>query len=215
MRKPRQLLAACSLWLVAVCVNGTEQDGSTRLEQFLRGLDTYQAEFTQTLLNEDDQELETSHGTVYLERPGKFRWHYTDPYSQYLISDGHTLWVYDEDLEQVTIRDIDASLENTPAAILGGDLDIDKYYRVHELGREADGADWMELVPRADDSQYRSVRLGFRDGQLVRMILFDSLGQMTDMRFSDSRRNPGLDETLFHFEPPDGVDVIDSRHAGQ
>jgi len=214
MKKSSLFLVACSLWLVAVCVNGTVQDGANKLQKFLQGLETYQARFTQTLLGENDEELETSTGTVYLERPGKFRWHYTDPYSQYLISDGHTLWVYDKDLEQVTIRNIDASMENSPASILGGDLDIDKYYEVNQLGREQDGSDWVELVPRNSDSQYKSVRLGFRDGQLSRMMLFDSLGQMTDIRFSDSRRNSELDETLFHFEPPAGVDVIDSRDAG-
>jgi len=195
---------------VTVCAPAAEQDGANELQQFLKGLETIQADFTQSLLADDGELLETSSGRVYIQRPGRFHWHYTDPYSQYLISDGKSLWVYDVDLEQVTVRDVAGSLDDTPAAILGGDVDLDKYYVVSDVADEGD-IDWIELTPRNEESQYQSIRMGFRSDSLDAMILDDSLGQETRIRFRNVRRNDKLDEGLFQFEPPEGVDVIDER----
>jgi outer membrane lipoprotein carrier protein len=210
MRKSWFLLIASSLWLVAILAHAAETNGGNSLDHFLDGLKRYSARFQQELLSDDGEVLDKSSGMVYLEKPGKFNWHYYKPYSQYLISDGHNLWIYDEDLEQVTIKNISQAIENSPASILGGDLDIDKYYTVKDLG-VTDGVDRMELTPRDSDSQYRAVRLGFKGKHLVSMDLFDNLGQETEIRFTDGSRNPQLDEQLFHFRAPAGVDVIDGR----
>lgn len=185
--------------------------GASQLDQFLHGLHTFSARFEQRLLDENDEQLDQAYGVMSLERPGKFYWHYTRPYSQYLISDGHSLWVYDEDLQQVTVKDIGTSLEESPAAILGGDVDVGRYYTETDLGR-VDGVDTLQLTPRSSSSQYQSIRLAFRDGGLQQMTLLDSLGQKTEIRFLDAQRNPSLDPQLFHFTPPAGVDVIDGRH---
>jgi outer membrane lipoprotein carrier protein len=205
-RKSRLSLVAFSLWLAAGIVHAAEGGGAgsaNQLDRFLQGLHTFSARFEQRLLDDNNEELDKSAGMMYLERPGKFYWHYSRPYSQYLISDGHSLWVYDEDLEQVTVKDIGESLEESPAAILGGDVEVERYYIVTDLGL-ADGVDTMQLTPRSGNSQYQSIRLGFREGQLVTMTLLDSLGQKTEIRFLDAKRN---------FQPPQGVDVIDGRHG--
>lgn len=204
------LLVTCHLLLVTVCVKAAEEHDINKLERFLEGLETFQAEFTQTLLGQDGEIMEKSGGMVYIKRPGRFHWHYSEPYSQYLISNGRSLWVYDEDLEQVTIRDIGASMADSPAAILGGEEDIDRHYVV--VDKEGDGdIDWIELTPRDVESQYQSIRLGFRDNRLVAMTMLDSLGQETEILFLDGKRNPELQEGLFEFQPPEGVDVIDDR----
>lgn len=182
----------------------------SRLDQFLNKLETFSAGFEQTLANEYGEELEKSVGVVYLMTPGKFHWAYYEPYSQFIISDGITLWIYDEDLEQVTIREMSESVENSPAAVLGGDIDIDQHYVVIDLGK-SDGIDWQELTPRDVDSQYNSVRLGFKGNELAGMILFDNLGQETRITFLDTKCNLSLDNSLFKFEIPEGVDVIDER----
>lgn len=204
------VLVTCHLLLVTVCAYGAEQNAANKLERFLEGLDTFQAAFTQTLLDEEGEVIEKSTGEVYIKRPGKFHWQYHEPYSQYLISDGRNLWVYDEDLDQVTIRDIAGSMEDTPAAILGGEVAIDQHYVVVD-GQDDGEIDWLELTPRNTDSQYERLRLGFEAEKLKVMVLFDSFGQETRITFLDSQRNSGLDETLFRFEPPEGVDVIDDR----
>lgn len=180
------------------------------LEKFLHDLDSFKADFTQTLSNEHGEVLEKSSGIVYMQTPRKFRWVYQEPYSQLIITDGTTLWIYDEDLQQVTIRDVSESIDNTPAAIISGQQDIDDYYIKNDMGK-IEGADWIELTPRDVDSQYRSIRLGFDNGELAMMILFDNLGQVTRIDFSNISRNKRFGGPLFTFTPPDNVDVIDDR----
>jgi outer membrane lipoprotein carrier protein len=184
-----------------------------RLESFLAGLDTFSSGFEQTLLNELGEELERSVGALYVERPGKFHWAYWEPFPQLIISDGRSLWIYDEDLEQVTIRDVTASIDDSPAALLGGDVDVDAHYVVIDAG-ETEGVQWIELTPRDIESQYETVRLGFREGDLAGMELFDNLGQKTRIAFQDVRRNPPLEKGLFEFSAPEGVDVVDERQPG-
>ena len=185
------------------------------LEKFLQDLESFKADFTQTLSNEHGEVLETSSGVVYMQSPQKFRWVYQEPYSQLIITDGTTLWMYDEDLQQVTIRDVSETIDSTPAAIISGQENIDAYYIKNAMG-EIEGADWIELTPRDVDSQYSSIRLGFDNGELAMMILFDNLGQVTRIDFSNISRNKRFGGPLFTFSPPDNVDVIDDRQkSGQ
>lgn len=186
------------------------QESDTKLDVFLNGLDSLQADFTQRLLNQYGEELETSSGVLYLKRPGMFHWAYSQPYFQKLISDAQTLWVYDEDLEQLTIRNVTGLLEDSPAAILGGDLDIDSHYAVVE-NQEENGEYWLELTPLDSESQYHGIRLTFAGEVLEQMILFDSLGGTTQIVLDNLIRNPQLRDELFQFSIPGGIDVIDAR----
>jgi outer membrane lipoprotein carrier protein len=180
------------------------------LDGFLDNLDTFQADFRQTLVNEKGEELETVTGIVYMKTPGKFRWDYQDPYSQMIITDGSTLWLYDEDLEQVTVKDISGSIENTPAAILSGEENIEEHFIIIDMG-DIEGFNWIELSPKDIENQYSSIRLGFDKNELGMMVLFDNLGQTTRIDFLNSIRNRKLESSLFTFEPPINVDVIDDR----
>ena len=182
------------------------------LDAFLDGLDTFSADFEQTLLDSSGAALETSKGVVQLRRPGMFSWSYREPYAQEIISDGKTLWIYEEDLEQVTISDASTAVEDTPALIFSGHYSIAEHYVINELENDAEQA-WLELTPRNLESQYRALRLAFSDNELSGMILFDSLGQTLLITFMNSRRNPGLDREIFRFTPADNVDVIDARKS--
>lgn len=199
-----------SLGVTAQTVSPPVPAQDQKLQLFLEGLQSFSATFEQTLFNEYDEPLENSGGTVYLQRPGKFHWVYTTPYSQYLISDGKDLWIYDEDLAQVTVSAISESIEKSPASILAGDSGLADEYIINDLGH-LDGADWIELAPPDQESQYQSIRLGFNGDQLIGMVLFDNLGQTTRIVFKDGQRNPQVDPALFQFVPPEGVDVIDNR----
>ena len=185
-------------------------DKATVLDEFLNGLETLQADFTQRLMNQYGEELETSNGILYLRRPGMFHWSYSEPYLQRLISDAVTLWIFDEDLEQLTIRDVTGLLEDSPAAILGGDMDISAHYLVVEH-EDDNGEQWLEMTPRDPESQYKGIRLTFAGQALEQMILFDSLGRTTQIVLDNLVRNPELDEATFQFSVPDGIDVIDAR----
>ena len=180
------------------------------LDHFLNKLESFQADFVQTLSNEQGVTLETSSGVVYMQNPSKFRWVYQEPYEQLIITDGKTLWLYDEDLAQVTIRDIEESINNTPAAIISGQENIDKYYVTVDMG-EIEGYNWIELTPKDTENQYSSVRLGFDDNNLGMMIMFDNLGQVTRIDFNNPLRNKRFGGPLFTFVAPEGVDVVDDR----
>ena len=201
-----------TLLLLAASQAGAAE--TTRLDRFLAGLDSFTAAFEQHQYSESGDEQEKSIGVVYVQRPGKFHWAYWEPYPQLIVSDGRSVWVFDQDLDQVTIRDLTNAIDDSPAAILGGNVDLDRYYVVVELGN-SESLDWLELTPRDTESQYSSVRLGFDGDTLSRMILFDNLGQKTDIHFLQIVRNPKLDPSLFTFTPPEGVDVIDSRAKDQ
>jgi outer membrane lipoprotein carrier protein len=187
-----------------------ENAAANRLEQFLEGLETLSAAFEQTLYNEYGAELEVATGTMYLKQPGRFHWVYNTPYQQFLISDGASLWIYDADLEQVTINNVTGAIESSPASVLTGDVDIDARYTVTDLGRGKD-VDFLELAAKGEDSQYNAITIGFRGDELAEMVLADNLGQTTRIVFSEVRRNPPLDPELFEFKPPAGVDIIDNR----
>ena len=185
-------------------------ESETRLERILGELESYSAAFEQIRLNSAGETVETAIGVVYLQRPGRIHWAYWEPYVQLIISDGASVWIYEEDLEQVIIRDATDSIEDSPAAVLGGNVKIDEHYIVLELGGE-EGADWLGLTPKDLDAQYESIRLGFVDKQLSGMVLQDGMGNRTNIRFLDTQRNPALAPELFRFTPPEGVDIIDNR----
>ena len=195
----------CGL-IVALSLNAANNP----LDGFLEGLETFSADFEQKLIDSSGEVLETSKGSVLLRRPGMFSWSYRAPYAQKIISDGKSLWVYEEDLEQVTISDASAAVEDTPALIFSGRYRIDEHYVTNELESDA-GLAWLELTPRNLESQYRALRLAFAGTELSGMILFDSLGQTLLISFENTRRNPDLKRELFRFTPADNIDVIDAR----
>lgn len=202
----------CSVLFAAGAQAG---EGRQRLDAFMDGLVTLQAGFEQTLTDETGEVLETVTGTVYLNRPGRFRWDYEDPYHQSIIADGERIWIYDLDLAQVTVRPVDEALAATPAALLGDETDIEQTFQVSEMG-EAEGLVWVRLIPRGaeDDGQYRGLDLGFENDSLRVMKVADNFGQVTWIRFGDERRNSALPAQLFQFTPPPGVDVLDATEGG-
>lgn len=183
------------------------------LKVFLKEFETLQADFTQTLLNEDGDQLEQTTGTLYLQQPGKFNWHYKEPYIQKIITNGEVLWIYDEDLEQLTIRNFESDMiERTPAAIILGNSKLEQHFIQVDLG-DIEGFNWVELTPRDLDAQYKNIRIGFDVKRLGMMIIADNLGQTTRIDFSDVNKNSKLSAELFNFSAPADIDVIDERQT--
>lgn len=181
--------------------------GSDRLAQFFNEVQSFQADFLQTLRNPGAGNPQQSRGTVKLERPGRFRWDYTDPYKQQIVGDGSKVWLYDEDLEQVTVKPADEALGSTPSQLLSSNEPLDKTFTVTELG-EDNGVAWVELTPKTEEAGFERMALAFRGPDLVAMSLTDSLGQTTRLSFTNTVRNPQFDAKVFQFVPPEGVDVI-------
>jgi len=177
------------------------------LDAYLTGVTTMRARFRQILLDENQQIVQNAGGTLVLKRPGQFRWDYQDPYEQLILSDGTHLWLYDADLEQVTVKSLDDSLASTPAMLLSGDAGMADGFELTEAGQYGE-VFWMTLVPRNQETDFRNISLGFVDGQLQLMELEDSLDQVTRILLEEVERNPVLADDTFSFVPPAGSDVI-------
>ncbi|MES9946048.1 MAG: outer membrane lipoprotein chaperone LolA [Candidatus Thiodiazotropha sp.] len=180
--------------------------GPQQLEAFLEDLTTLQADFEQTL-QQDDEASYTSSGVFYLKRPGQLRWEYTAPSEQLIVADGDRIWLYDIELEQVSHRSQQAALVGTPAQLLSDQAPINEHFLVNDLG-ETDGLNWVELLPKGKESHFASLRLALNDNRLQRMEMVDNFGQTTRFVFNNIQRNPTLDVTLFKFTPPPMVDLI-------
>lgn len=182
--------------------------GLLRLRGFLAEATTLQANFRQTILEAGDRVVEESSGTVAMQRPGRFRWDYTAPFSRVIVADGARVWLYEADLDQVTVRPLRAGIGDTPAALLTGRQDVLQRF---DLVRswQSDGILWVALKPKAADSDFAELRLGFAGKLLARLDLDDRLGQQTRVAFTQVRLNPRLDPDTFSFTVPPGADVID------
>jgi outer membrane lipoprotein carrier protein len=193
-----------------LCAADAEAVAPAQLRAFLAETVTLEARFSQVLLESDSARAQVSEGRFYLHRPKRFRWDYDAPTPQLVVADGEHLWLYDPDLEQVTVRRLDDSLSATPAMLLSGDGLLEDSFRIGAAYRE-DGYDWVELAPRSDSADFAGLRVGFEDGQLASMELIDALGQTTVILFSELRLNPPLHPGLFQFVPPAGADVIEDE----
>ena len=178
------------------------------VERFADGLESLQGRFEQQAFDANGELRERSSGKVALAAPGRFRWDYEDPYPQTIVADGTRIWVYDPELEQVSVRAQAGEQQSSPLAALTDPAELQRQFEISEEG-ERDGLAWVRLVPRkAEDAQIVEARLGFEGAALREMRLLDSLQQRSVLRFSDWVRNGALEASLFHFVPPVGVDVV-------
>ena len=182
--------------------------GVDRLKAFIAGAKTAEADFSQTVSDKTGRVTQQASGRMAFARPGKFRWDYTAPYEQVIVGDGVKLWLYDADLEQVTVKSLGDVIAGTPAALLAGDNSIEKYFTLKNAG-EAGGLEWLEATPKNKDTSFERIRMGFKGDVLVQMELDDFFGQRTTLKLSRFVRNPTIAPSRFTFTPPKGADVID------
>jgi outer membrane lipoprotein carrier protein len=192
--------------LLLVAGAGARADAVGALREFSRDVKSARASFTQVVTAPDGKKQKTSTGTFELARPDRFRFAYVKPYPQLIVSDGQKVWIHDADLNQVTTRPADQALGATPAALLAGSA-LDKDFELAALP-DADGLAWVQAKPRAADSTYRSIRIGFRAKQLAAIEILDSFGQRSRLDFQDLTTNTPLAPERFRFTPPAGADVI-------
>ena len=177
------------------------------LKAFLNQTTSARARFAQMVLDKNLKMLQQATGTMQFSRPGKFRWEYNKPYEQTIVGDGSRLWIYDKDLNQVTVRKLDQALGSSPAALLAGSNEIEKNYTLTNIGNQ-EGLDWLEAVPKTQDTAFEKIRLGFSKSGLEAMELRDQFGQITVIKFSTLERNTKVSPEAFRFTPPKGADVI-------
>ncbi len=193
------------LFIVPVAAHAGAID---KLKTFIASTHSAQANFTQEVLDQSGKRIQRASGVMQFQRPGKFRWTYQKPYEQLIVGDGAKFWLYDTDLNQVTVKKLDAALGSSPAALLSGSNEIERGFALTEDG-DRDGLDWLLAIPKAQDSGFEKIRMAF-DAQagLVIMELNDTFGNKTVLKFSAMQRNPKIPAQQFHFTPPKGADVL-------
>jgi outer membrane lipoprotein carrier protein len=203
---PVVMLVAAQLALV--CVQAAEQ--TTPLDRYLDGLHSLRASFSQTMSDAQGHETDRSSGEFLVLRPDRFRWE-VRPSSggsgQLLVADGKNLWFFDKDLQQVTVKPMSAALPATPAMLLSGTGDVRSSFDVRDDGKR-DGLDWVHVVPRSADADFRDALLGFSGHELRRMILKDKLGETATLAFERAERNASVAPAEVSFTPPADTDVI-------
>ncbi len=211
---------------------GAQHGGAiSRLHDFLVNTRTAQADFVQEVLDKNGKRAQKTSGVMHFSRPGKFRWTYLKPYEQIIVGDGAKFWLYDVDLNQVTVKKLDAALGGSPAALLAGNHEIERDFELKDIackpgtasgqqpvsGEAAenvpscggDGLEWLEARPKTPESSFERIRMAFNaQADLVIMELRDSFGHVTVLHFSNMQHNPRLPAALFKFEPPKGADVV-------
>lgn len=204
--KSRFLLAVA---LIATVASGAAEAGARqKLQAFAAGLKGLDGRFEQRVYGGDGAVTESSHGLVKVSAPRMFRWETLKPSPQLVVADGDQVWIYDPDLEQVTVRNQSAEEQASPLSVLIDPTELDRQYKVSE-GGSAGGLEWLVLAPKqAEDASFRQARLGFGAGGLARMELQDSLGQRTVIDFGPWQRNPKFPLATFRFTPPKGTDVV-------
>ncbi|MET0987518.1 MAG: outer membrane lipoprotein chaperone LolA [Steroidobacteraceae bacterium] len=193
--------------LVPTAHAAAEDSGAARVEQFLQGLQSFEASFNQRLTDKSGRILDESSGRLAIQRPNRFRWDYQAPAEQVIVADGKRIWLYDPELEQVTVRRLDDSLSATPAMLLSGEGKLQDNFKVTRVKREHN-VEWVTLEPVRADTDFKSVTLGFVGSELRHMQLADKLNQTTSLEFADMHSNIALDPQRFTFTPPPGADVI-------
>lgn len=202
------MLAALLMFAVPAHAEESGEAAAAELASMLESYESFQSSFIQIVVNENGNRVQESRGSLKAKRPGLFYWETSQPHSQFVVSDGQKVEVYDPDLEQVTIHSLDEKVATTPALLLSGEVDnLDETYKVstQDVGENTTE---FTLEPRSEDSLFVSLRLTFFKGELQEMRMQDSLSQLSVLSFDDIRLNEEVSDSAFVLEYPDDVDVI-------
>jgi outer membrane lipoprotein carrier protein len=183
------------------------KSGVDYLRRFFNEVNSYSAQFNQVVMDEALNPIQESSGTLLIERPNKFRWDYEAPLKQQIVSDGKQIWVYDKDLQQVTVRSLSGGLGDTPAVLLAGRGKLEESFTVASLGTQGN-LEWARLQPKRKDGGYEDIRVGFEQGKLAVLEMVDGFGQTTRVTLKGAKENVKIDAARFSFTPPPGVDVV-------
>lgn len=204
----RAILGSLAALLITTSAASATEAPADRLAQTLSSYSTFQAAFTQVVADEQGRVMQETTGNLKAKRPGLFYWETDPPANQFLVSDGETVELYDPDLEQVTVQNLDEQVSTTPALLLSGETDgLAETYEITEA-RYGDNTREYTLLPRSEDSLFISLTLTFYDGELQAMRLEDSLAQRTELEFGNVRINETVADDAFELDYPDTVDVI-------
>jgi outer membrane lipoprotein carrier protein len=207
--RPRRMKTVRSLaaLLLATAAAAAHADAVDTLREFVRDVKSGKAAFTQTVTAPDGVKKKNSSGTFEFARPNRFRFAYAKPVNQLIVADGQKVWIYDADLNQASSRKLTQALGATPAALLAGGS-LDKDFELAPLP-DKDGLSWVQATPKAKDSAFQAVRVGFKAKDLAAIEITDGFGQRSLLQFNQFAANVPVPAEHFKFTVPKGADVIE------
>jgi len=198
------------LCVAALCFAALDAHAAAtdKLRTFIAATHSAQANFIQEVQDKNGKRIQSASGTMQFERPGKFRWEYRKPYEQLIVGDGKKFWMYDIDLNQVTVKRLDAALGSSPAALLSGNNEIESGFALVDV-EDRDGLEWLQAKPKSSETTFEKILMAFNaKSELVVMELHDAFGHHTVLHFSEFKNNPTFGAQQFRFVPPKGADVL-------
>ncbi|NOX27714.1 MAG: outer membrane lipoprotein chaperone LolA [Gammaproteobacteria bacterium] len=201
-------MIACLLVAILPSVSVSAEEAKDKLDRFVLDLASMRAGFVQTVIDANGTIVDESEGTMSMLRPGRFRWDYTLPYEQHIITNGKRLWIYEPDLDQVTIKPYEAGVGETPALLLSGDSSVFERFTVSELEITDSDYEWLLLKPLDQESGYESIQMGFDENGFKVVRFSDDFGHHTQLEFIDIEANVTLAEDEFEFQEPEGIEII-------
>jgi outer membrane lipoprotein carrier protein len=178
-----------------------------QLKDFAAATKVARGEFTQKMQKNSAGGVETSSGSFAFSRPGKFRWEVKKPFEQLMVADGEKLFFYDKDLNQVTVKRLQDAVGASPAMLLFGGTDLEKFFNLSALPNK-DDVEWLEALPKSKEAGFDRIILGFKGGLPVAMEVRDAFNRVTSFTFAGMEKNPTLSADQFRFVSPKGADVI-------
>ncbi len=200
----RRITPVLVMSFFAAALGAAPVDG---LHHFFFEVQTFTAHFNQVVLDDRSKVIQESSGTFWIERPDRFRWNYEKPSKQEIIGDGKKIWLYDKELQQVTVRPLAGGLGYTPAVLLSGRGKLEDSFTIKPLAIQGD-LEWAQLTPKNKDSGFELIRIGFEQGKMRVLEMVDGLGNTTRVTMQSVTENSKIDPARFQFTPPKGVDVI-------
>lgn len=208
MMRPIVKMVFSVLAAMLLSFNVSADEAKEKLDRFVLDLASMRAGFVQTVIDTNGNIVDESKGTMSMLRPGRFRWDYTLPYEQHIITNGKRLWIYEPDLDQVTIKPYEAGVGETPALLLSGDRDVFDRFNVSTLEITESDYEWLLLKPKDQESGYESVQIGFDENGFKVVRFSDDFGHHTQLEFVDIEANVALAGDVFEFQAPEGIEVI-------
>jgi len=190
-----------------ICVTVHASDAIQQLDKFFSEVNSFEGQFIQTVYDENGEVVQEAKGDVALDKPGKFRWQYTQPYPQLILADGEYLWIYDEELLQASAKPIDTALGNAPIMLLTNIRPLADDFEVKDADVK-DGLSWVELTPLVQDTEFHKIHIGLDENGVKKMELQDHFSQKTVIEFTNLKTNVSFTPDKFKFIAAEGVDVV-------
>ena len=209
MQKKLQYITYVFILLISFSHNSysAESDAQVRLNDFFTKVTTMQANFVQEIRDEKGKSRQKSRGMMYLQRPGRFRWEYTNPDKHLIVADGGSVWIYDEDLDQVTVKSMQKTLASAPVGLLLNKQPVNQQFQVTPM-QSTGNLDWFHLIPHKKDSDFTSMDIAIDQKGIQQMVLQDKFGQETIIHMNAVKIDPKINAQKFRFKPPAGADII-------